>query len=1371
MKNEKFFLGLDIGTNSVGWAVTDDEYKLRKFKNDLMWGVHLFDEAQQSADRRSFRTARRRLDRCKQRISILQDFFAAHILELDKSFFVRLKESALLPQDSEHRTSNIFFDDESFVDKDYFDKYPTIHHLINDLMCSPDPHDVRLVYLACAYILSHRGHFLFEVEKDDIKGIVAFLPLFNEFMSALHEMIDEIPFDSNSNELEQILKARSGVTEKEKRLTESWFGGKKPSKDLCESLRFDLLIKLMSGGKVTLAELFRNDEYKELETPSVSVASVDFADTLDALASVLSLEQTALLSAAKKLNDWSLLVNILKNSDSISQSKIKEYETHKQDLEKLKKLCRNYMSKADYNSIFRDEDEKNKSYNAYINSPRNCSQEDFCKFVKSYIDKIECKENDRDTFDYINKKCENKTLCPKQVNTDNRVIPYQLYYHELKCILDNACMYLDFLNEKDKYGTIADKILSIMEFRIPYFVGPLVTSGKSKFAWMQRKAEGKIYPWNFAEKVDLDKSENEFIRRMTCKCTYLAGEDVLPKNSLLYCKFEVLNEINNLTVDGDKISVQSKQKIFRELFEKKRRVTVKMIADLLLSCGEMKPEQKLGGVDVTIKSSLKSYHDFKHMLAGGVLAECDAEKIIERITVTTDKTRFKKWLKDEYSSLAEDDVKYISKLSYKDYGRLSRRLLENVLETDTNTGELVSENNIITRLWETNDNLMQLLSSKYKYMQRINALNVEFYCDPARRLGISERLKEMYVPTAVRRSINRTVDIVKEIKSIIGRDPDKIFIEMARENDVSQKGKRTKSRREQITELFKSVKEIIDAQKLSELEQQLESTDDGRLRSEKYYLYFTQLGRCMYTGHTIEFDKLGSDTFYNVDHIWPQAKIKDDSLENKVLVETEANGEKGDSYPIKNDIRAKMYGFWHSLHEKNLIGDKKYQRLTRSSSFTEEELSGFIARQLVETRQSTKAVSEILKELCPDSDLVYVKAELASDFRKEIKMLKCREINDLHHAKDAYLNIVMGNVYNTKFTNDPLNFIRKGERYSLKMFKENADGKSSGLMTNKVERSGVTAWDPKSSFDIVRKMMAKNSIRYVRYTYKRKGGLFDIMPLKKKDGLVSRKKDLDPELYGGYNKKTASFFTLIKAKEDIIIVSVDLMNVNAFLNNDFHAKKLAYEALKSFYSGKKLEKISADDIEFPIGKRLLKINTMLELDGYRVNVCSKDSGGQYISVSSAIPLVLSISDEQYIKKIESFCSKKKTDKTLKVSEISGISKTDNLKVYDMIAKKCLTAPFSKWVKFREAGKILENGRTSFSDKELTEQTVDLMKALSVLKTGRVANCDFKFVGGVGAFNTVRLNSVLNLTGYQSIRIIDQSPTGLFEKKSVNLLEL
>lgn len=237
-----------------------------------------------------------------------------------------------------------------------------------------------------------------------------------------------------------------------------------------------------------------------------------------------------------------------------------------------------------------------------------------------------------------------------------------------------------------------------------------------------------------------------------------------------------------------------------------------------------------------------------------------------------------------------------------------------------------------------------------------------------------------------------------------------------------------------------------------------------------------QLGRCMYTEKSIPFEEVENEHKWNIDHIWPQAKIKDDSLDNKVLVSSNENGKKSDSYPISDDIRHSMAGLWHSLYKKGLISEKKYQRLTRSTPFTDDELSGFIARQLVETRQSTKAVATLLKEQFPNTEIVYVKAGLVSDFRQEMGMLKCREVNDLHHAKDAYLNIVLGNVYNTRFTKDPLNFLKNNEKYSIKIFQKNSDGKKTGVMTRKVERGGEVAWDPETSFAIVRKMMSKNSI-------------------------------------------------------------------------------------------------------------------------------------------------------------------------------------------------------------------------------------------------------------------------------------------------------
>ena len=71
MKGE-YYLGLDMGSSSVGWAVTNEKYEILRAHGKTLWGVRLFDSAQTAEERRGFRTAKRRLDRRNWRIELLQ---------------------------------------------------------------------------------------------------------------------------------------------------------------------------------------------------------------------------------------------------------------------------------------------------------------------------------------------------------------------------------------------------------------------------------------------------------------------------------------------------------------------------------------------------------------------------------------------------------------------------------------------------------------------------------------------------------------------------------------------------------------------------------------------------------------------------------------------------------------------------------------------------------------------------------------------------------------------------------------------------------------------------------------------------------------------------------------------------------------------------------------------------------------------------------------------------------------------------------------------------------------------------------------------------------------------------------------------------
>lgn len=1340
----KYYLGLDIGTDSVGYATTDEEYGLLKHKGEPMWGVHLFEEASQSQERRGYRTARRRLDRRQQRVKLAQELFAAEIAKVDPYFYRRIGESALWREDA--KDAYTLFADADYTDVDYHKEYPTIHHLIFDLMENRQPHDVRLVYLACAWLLAHRGHFFSDVSKDHIEDILSIEASYRH----LEELFEGgLPWDCRAEEFGKILKKRLGVNAKYKELCQLLYHTPKAPKDQkAEDETYysaDGVLKLLCGGKVSPKDLFGKEEYGEIPSFSLDKADEDLAQIVSELG-----DDGELVVRLKALFDWAVLADILSDAKCISEKKVVIYQQHKADLQLLKRLVRRYLPQK-YDEVFRSE-----SVAGYATYSKKGKTEDFCKYIKALFAGITPDEEDKADFADMLAKLENHNFCPMQVTSDNRVIPYQVYFVELKQILENASAYLPFLNEADGDGYITkDKLLSIMEFRVPYYVGPL--NRQSNFSWFVRKGEGRILPWTFEALVDLDLSEQAFIDRMTNACTYLPYAKVMPKSALLHEKFQVLNEINTLTVCGKRISVELKQKIYTDLFAKKKKVTLKSIRSYLLREGYYTADEltTLCGADETIKSSLSATLAFRRLLTLGQLTEADAEEIVKRSSYTEDRLRFAKWIDATYPMLSEEDRKYLSKLKFKDFARLSKELLCDTYGTEVNsqTGEALS---IIERMWTENLNLMEILSDRFTYRAYIEEQNEAYYREHPKSLD--ERMTEMCLPSAVKRSIIRTMDIVAEVVKANGKAPDKIFIEMARGGKPEEKGKRTKSRYEQLKELYAK----CDREEVRELSARLDAMGDERdrkLQSEKLFLYYLQLGKSMYSDTPIDIERL-SDKSYDVDHIYPQSKVKDDSLlNNKVLVLSSENGAKSDRYPIDASVRQNMQSWWKLLLDHQLIAPEKYKRLTRHTPFDEEEEWGFINRQLVETRQSTKAVATLLKEKYPQTEILYVKAGLVSEFRQEFDMLKSRAVNDLHHAKDAYLNIVVGNVYNMQFTRKW--FMANRDEYNLKV---------STLFSRRVTVNGNLIWNGEISLGKVKHTVQnKNAIHLTRYAFCRKGGLFDQQPVKADAGLVSLKKHLPTEQYGGYKRTTASFYVIAKyrvgKKAEVMLVPVELLASARFMADQAFARQYIQEAI-----GKIIGK-PVNVVELPMGMRQIKINTVFVFDGMRMCLAGKSNGGKSIIPSLLMPLLLGYSWEKYVKHLERFVEKKKEHPNMVYSQqYDKISTEDNVKLYDILVDK-LCQSYAK----RPANPIetLQKGRDKFMKADVYEQAKCLMQILMVF--GRVSGgCDLQLVGGAGKAAAMSgfSASMSNWKKYYSdVRIIDQSASGLFESRSDNLLDL
>ncbi len=1323
------YLGLDIGSGSVGWAVTDEEYGLCRARGKDMWGVRLFESAQTAQERRGFRVARRRLQRRNQRLALLQEIFSPHIQHVDPGFFQRMMQSRILPRDKAGKYT--LFADENFNDCTYHRRYPTIYHLRLALMRDQETEDVRLVYLALHHILKHRGHFLTADLGDGN------MPELEELLAQCSQaFMDELdlPMEcADADQLRSVLLNREMKNSVRQKALQEIFSAQ-------DSIQKEW-IKALSGANASLARMFDDPALEGAENEKICFSKSSIEDELPQLEELLG-ERMYLLEIWRSVYNWAVLKRLLGGYEFLSEAKVAQYEQNAADLAELKRVLRRYGTKEMYAQVFLDLT-VGKNYCNLVGHGlkrqsgecvERCSHDEFCKFVESVLKKLPQSDEVQALLD----RATRGELLPRLICGDNSVIPYQLHRIELDLILQNASRKLPFLNEPDEEGlTPAQKIRKLLEFRIPYYVGPL--NENSPFSWFVRREPGKIYPWNLERKVDLTASAEKFINRMTGKCSYLRGADVLPACAPLYERFKVLNEINPMTLRGQPISVALKQEIYEHVFERTKKPTIKTLLSYLNARGYDVCREDIGGIDVKdgVKSNLRTTILLRDALDRQYTPAL-AEEIVASLTCLGEDRRLLRQKLCGDLGLSEEIVQRLMRIRCTGWGRLSADLLQKVHATVEGHQSL----SLIEAMWETNQTFAALLAESYGFRREIDRQNRERGGDDQQ-----EFIQELYVSPAVRRQIRQTLTVVRELRKIIGHDPRKVFVEMARgsENSKPDEDRRKVSRKRRLCELYQNIKDV--PRELCEL---LDRQTDQDLRRDKLYLYFTQMCKCMYSGEPISLSELFDENKYDIDHIYPRCFVKDDSLDNRVLVKRQLNQDKTNRYPLDSAIQRANGAFWKNLYQRGLITKTKYDRLTRQTGFTEEERTQFIARQLVETRQGTKAVAELLKHMLPDSDIVYVKAGNVSDFRRNNKMVKLRELNDLHHARDAYLNIVVGNVYDTKFTRSPAHFVKElRETYNLgKMF------------DFPVIRGNVVAWIPGEggTLDMVRQMMAKNSILVTHMAVIRSGEVADAQPLPKGNGQLPLKKGLPIEDYGGYNKVKGAYFMLVEYVEKKKRVRA-LVDVPRYLKDEIQRDIAAAED----YCRQGLGLAEARVI-LPV----VRYKSLLNIDGFRMYLSGRTN--DRLIINCAHQLLLGEEEERYLKRVMKFTdnaaeyARTHRDGEYKIVAADKITPEENLHLYDVFTAKLENPPYGIMLKKQAA--VLRQGRERFIALPTEGQCALLCQILKLLtRTGNRA--DLREVGGVANAGVLLANS--RISNYQRAEIIYQSPTGLIEK-TVDLLK-
>ncbi|MFM9320222.1 type II CRISPR RNA-guided endonuclease Cas9 [Streptococcus sp. ST16] len=1205
--NKNYSIGLDIGVSSVGYAVITEDYRVpafrfkvlgntekEKIKKNLI-GSTTFVPAQSAQGTRVFRVNRRRIDRRNHRIAYLRDIFQKEIEKVDKNFYRRLDESfrVLGDKSEDLQIKQPFFGDKE-LETAYHKKYPTIYHLrkhLADADKNSPVADIREVYMALSHILKYRGHFLTldKINPNNINMQNSWI----DFIESCQEVFD-LEVSEESKTIANIFKSSNNRQDKVKGIL-SYFPKELENKD--KSI-FKQLLQLLFGLKTKFKDCFELEE-----EPDLNFSKENYDENLENLLGTLEEDFSDVFAKLKILRDTILLSDMLTYTGAtharFSATMIERYEEHRKDLQRFKSFVKQNLSEQDYLDIFGrktpdgfDVDKETKGYVGYISNKMVLTSPQKQKTIQqNFYDYISGKITGIEGAEYFLNKISDGTFLRKLRTTDNGAVPNQIHAYELEKIIDRQGRDYPFLLENK------DKLLSILTFKIPYYVGPLSKGNNSRFAWIKRTISqdildnndedtrnGKIRPWNYHKLINMDETRDAFITNLIGNDIILLNEKVLPKRSLIYEEVMLQNELTRVKYK-DKygkthfFDSELRQEIINNLFKtNSKRVSSAMLLDYLENYTNLQAVEIVSGIEKgkSLNSTLKTYNDLKTIFSEELLDseiyQKELEEIVKVITVFDDKKSIKNYLTKYFGHLEflnEERINQLSKLRYTGWGRYSAKLLLDIRDEDTGFNLMQ-----FLRNDDENRNLSQLISdSTLSFDSAIKSIQSKSTVED----DVFDEIKKLAGSPAIKRGILNSIKIVDELVQIIGYPPQNIVIEMARENMTTEEGqKKAKTRKTKLESALKNIENSV-------LENGKVPLSDEQLQSEKLYLYYLQNGKDMYS-----LDKTGSPSplyrdqldQYEVDHIIPYSFLPIDSIDNKVLTHRENNQRKLNNIPDKETV-ANMKPFWEKLYNAKLISQTKYQRLTTSERtpdgvLTESMKAGFIERQLVETRQIIKHVARILDNRFSDTKIITLKSQLVTNFRNTFHIAKIRELNDYHHAHDAYLAVVVGQTllkaypklapeliygHHAHFNRHEENkaTIRKYLYSNIMRFFNNPDSKVS-----------KDIWDCNRDLPIIKDIIYNSQVNFVKRTMIKKGAFYNQNPVGKfnkqiaannRYPLKTKVSSLDTSIYGGYgpmnsalsiiiiaerfNKKKGKIET-VKEFHDIFIIDYKKFNNNPF---------------------------------------------------------------------------------------------------------------------------------------------------------------------------------------------------------------------------------
>lgn len=1157
MRTENYNLAIVPSSSSVGYAAVDDQLNLLEpVHRKKAIGLRKFSEADTAEDRRMHRSAFRTNKRKKSRVRLLNQVLKDEINKCDPLLLARIAESGVSSKDVKKNFNSIVYDRNN-GDAVFHKKYPTIWHLEKYLMETDEKADFRLIYIALHSLVTNRGHFYnttpvsqFRPNKLDIKGT------FKELESL--QLVAGADFSiANTPEIEKVLLDRT-IFKKDKisDLQDLIFEETKPATTNKRNKKMARQIaNAILGNVVHLDDIFDlslNKEEKKDWAFKLSDPSID--EKLATISGQFTAEQARAIEIFQELFSSLALLDILKGSSSLVDAKIKAYDKHKRNLNYYMKYAKSLSKKqhdllVDAYTLYigkRSKDLTKYRKEFGVNAATNFDLDSFYKTVKKIIQD----EPETDVKAHLLELIDTHDFLRKQRDFDNVYIPYQINAKIVDAILENQGKYYPVLVKpnpcKHDIKEAPYEISQIMQFTIPYYVGPLATPQEQKeaglpkrrrFAWMVRREPGEINVWNFYDKVDIAKTADAFIKRSIAKDSVLLSELVLPKSSLLYQKYMVLEELSDVKFNDKKLTVAMKQTLYNEVFKKHATVTVDRVKKFLAKrnyevktvSGMSDPKKFLAGL-TTYNSWKKAFPEQIDNLQFRV----DIENMIEWCTVFEDRKILAQKLND-ITWLDDKQKKFVIGQRLTGWGRFSRKLLEGIKDKDGKS--------IITNLYTTRHNLNQIINQPV-YESQIEEIKAKVVANQS----IEDILEAAYLSPTNKRAVRQTLKVINEFKQIYGHNPEKIFLTFQRSDQENKD--MIDSRVKALTKIFAKIKKdkLFNSQLLKDLDEITKK--QKRQPTIKEMLYFNQLGRDGLTGKPIDFNNLRN---YRALHIIPRSKIIDDSQNNLILtIFKQSDGNLGATYgnDTIDSLDCTVKDYWNSLNKLGLMPNAKLNNLTTDlSNLTPYERKGYIARQLVETNQIIKLIATILQTKMKDTTVIEVRQDQINSIRYVFDLYRNKLLNDFYKGFDAYLTAVVG-LYLYKVYPKARRYFVYGEYLRpYDKTKENDDEKTElkgnfnflwRLLYGKdgkiyVNHSSAVAFDRNDLVEKIKQVYNYNYQNVSIATEIHSGRLFKatLFPRLDRDTvkqrtLIPKKKGLKTSIYGGYTSEQSAYLVLVQ---------------------------------------------------------------------------------------------------------------------------------------------------------------------------------------------------------------------------------------------------